>query len=82
MQYASRVKRAEAEVTNGKDSWPTLIYCRTSPILVPMGPPNAGVLYNGRSQQTIRIQKRYISTECLSRHILYEQYRKSLHQKK
>jgi len=61
----ARKKRAETEETNGKESWPTVIYCRTSPILVPMGTPNAGVLYNGRSQQTIRIQKRYFDNLTL-----------------
>jgi len=48
--------------------------------LVPMGPPNAGVLYNGRSQQSEF--RNDISTECISHDILYEQYRKSLHEKK
>jgi len=63
-------KRAETEEINGKDSWPTVIYCRRSPILVPMGPPNAGVLYNGRSQQTIRIQKRYFDRVHKQSHII------------
>jgi len=66
----ARKKRAETEDTNGKDSWQMVIYCMRSPILVPRGPPNAGVLYNGRSQQTIRIQKRYFDRVHKPSHII------------
>jgi len=77
MQFASHVKRAETEETNGKGSWPTVIYCIRSPILVTIWPPNTGVLSTNKSEF-----RNDILTECISRHILYEQYPKSLHEKK
>jgi len=49
--------------------------------LVPMGPPNAGVCITEEVNKQSEFRND-ISTESISRHILYEQYRKSLHEKK
>jgi len=82
MQYASRVKRAETEETNRKDSWPRVIYCRRSPILVPIWGHQMQMFCITEELNKQSEFRNDISTECISRHILYEQYRKSLHEKK
>jgi len=78
----ARKKRAETVETNGKDSWPMVIYT--------VGGHRFRYQWGHQMQVfciTEEVNKHSefrndILTECISRHILYKQYRKSLHEKK